>query len=220
MMNQKIIDAWNKNAKEWIKVIANEEIGSRRFTNKAIVGDLKNLAGDKVIDIGCGEGWLTRAITEMGKKAVGIDAIEPLLVAARSKGPESYHQMSYEDLMEGQPIPEAPFDIAVFNFCLYQKEGLTDLLRATKNQLHTEGKILIQTLHPFFMFDNGLDYKSQLISDSWQGLPGNFRDGHEWYARTLEDWVNIIGESSLQLNSIKEVLNSEGRPISLILKID
>mgnify|MGYP001089880310 CR=1 FL=1 len=219
-MNQSIIDSWNKNSEEWIRVIANNQIESRRYTNKAIEGELKNLAGEKVIDIGCGEGWLTRCISEMGKKAVGIDAIEPLLNAARTKGPESFYQMSYEELMAGKPIPEAPFDIAVYNFCLYQKNGLADLLRATKNQLNAEGAILIQTLHPFFMFDNGLEYKSQMISNSWKGLPGNFIDGHEWYARTFGDWVKIIMQAGLHLNSIKEIVNSNKKPISMILKIN
>ena len=219
-MNQRIIDSWNKNSEEWVKVIENNQIESRKFTNNAIEGELKNLAGDNVIDIGCGEGWLTRSITEMGKKAVGVDAIEPLLNAARLKGMESFYQMSYEELMEGKPIPEAPFDIAVYNFCLYQKNGLADLLRATKNQLNVEGVILIQTLHPFFMFDNGLEYKSQMISDSWKGLPGNFTDGHEWYARTFEDWVKIIAQSGLNLNSVKEIANLNKKPISMILKIN
>ena len=219
-MNQRIIDSWNKNSEEWVKVIENNQIESRKFTNNAIEGELKNLAGDNVIDIGCGEGWLTRSITEMGKKAVGVDAIEPLLNAARLKGMESFYQMSYEELMEGKPIPEAPFDIAVYNFCLYQKNGLADLLRATKNQLNVEGVILIQTLHPFFMFDNGLEYKSQMISDSWKGLPGNFTDGHEWYARTFEDWVKIIAQSGLNLNGVKEIANLNKKPISMILKIN
>ncbi len=70
-MNQRIIDSWNKNSEEWIRVIANNQIESRRFTNKAIEGELKNIAFEKVIDIGCGEGWLTRSLTGMKKKQSG-----------------------------------------------------------------------------------------------------------------------------------------------------
>ena len=219
-MDQKIIESWNKNSAEWVRVVDNDQIESRKFTNTAIENEVKKLSGGKIIDIGCGEGWLTRSMTAMGKNASGIDAIEQLLLSARTKGPETYHQMRYEDIILGKPIPGGPYDAAVFNFCLYQKDGLDRLLMATKNQLSSEGEILIQTLHPFFLFDNGLAYKSQTISNSWKGLPGNFIDGHEWYARTFEDWVDTITESGLKISGCREIVNSEKRPVSLILKIN
>ncbi|KKN22222.1 hypothetical protein LCGC14_0917470 [marine sediment metagenome] len=219
MEDEKIIDSWNKNAEEWIRVIGTGQIDSRKFTNKAIENEVKAVSGNTVVDIGCGEGWLTRAISAMGKTAVGIDAIEKLLENARTKGSEKFYQFGYQDIIDGKSIPEAPFDVAVFNFCLYQKDGLDKLLSSTKNQLNGEGVILIQTLHPFFLFINGLSYKSQIISNSWKGLPGNFIEGHEWYARTFEDWVQTISESGLQITGFKEVLNEKDNPISLILKL-
>ena len=219
MDDEKIIDSWNENAEEWIRVVDTAQIDSRRFTNKAIEKEVRGVNGNTVVDIGCGEGWLTRAITAMGKTVVGIDAIEGLLKNARTKGAETFYQMSYQDIIDGKSIPEAPFDLAVFNFCLYQKDGLDKLLAATKNQLKSEGEILIQTLHPFFLFTNGLTYKSQIISNSWKGLPGNFTKGHEWYARTFEDWAQTISESGLRLAGLKEIVNDKDIPISLILKV-
>ncbi len=158
-------------------------------------------------------------MSKMGKIAVGIDAIETLLLNARSKGPESFYQMSYEDIIAGEKIPEAPYDMAVFNFCLYQNEGLDTLLQKTKKSLVKNGKILIQTLHPYFLFSNGLEYKSQMISDSWKGLSGDFSDGHKWYARTFEDWISIISTSGMKVVDLREIIDSNKKPISLILKI-
>lgn len=218
-MDDKIIDSWEKNAEEWVRVIDNDQIGSRRFTNKAIEDILGETSEKKILDVGCGEGWLTRSLTKMGKNAVGIDAIETLLVNARSKGKESFYRISYENIIDGLQIPEAPFDIAVFNFCLYQNEGLCELLENTKNSLFENGKILIQTLHPYFLFSNGLEYKSQIISDSWKGLPGNFSDGHQWYARTFEDWVSVISKSGMKVIELRETINADKNPVSLILKI-
>lgn len=218
-MNKEIIKSWNKNAKEWIKVIDNKEIQSRVFTNKAVEYELDKIIGNRILDIGCGEGWLTRSITAMGKEAVGIDVIEALLVNAKSKGPEPFYQMGYNNLIAGEQLPEALFDAAVYNFSLYQKENVDRLLESTKKYLIEDGKILIQTLHPSFLLNNGLDYRSQLISNSWKGLPGNFIDGHEWYARTFEDWVNVISKSGMRVNYLKEIVNFEKKPISLILVI-
>ena len=218
-MDSKVIDSWNKNAKEWVRIIDKDGIGSRRYTNRAIEGVLREMAENKIIDVGCGEGWLTRSMTKMGKTAVGIDAIETLLANARSKGPESFFRISYEDIMAGKQIPEGPYDVAVFNFCLYQEKGLGKLLRNTKRSLKKNGKIVIQTLHPYFLLNNKLEYKSQTISDSWKGLPGNFSDGHQWYARTFEDWLSVISKAGMRIMNLKETVDSDEKPISLIVKL-
>jgi len=218
-MDSKVIDSWQKNAEEWVRVIDKDEIESRRYTNKAIEDVLSEMSDNKIMDIGCGEGWLTRSMTKMGKTAIGIDAIETLLANARLKGSESFFQLSYEDIMAGKQIPEGPYDAAVFNFCIYQEKGLSKLLRNTKKFLKKDGKIVIQTLHPYFLFSNGLEYKSQVISDSWKGLPGNFSEGHQWYARTFENWVSVIAKSGMKVIELMETVDSSKKPISLILKL-
>ncbi|MFC4096113.1 class I SAM-dependent methyltransferase [Euzebyella saccharophila] len=213
-----IKSSWEKNAVEWIKVLDSNSIGSRKFTNASIVSFVSNMKGTRVLDMGCGEGWLTRELSKSGKIVVGLDATEALLINARLKGLESYYHMSYEDVIEGQIIPEAPFDLAVFNFSIYQRDQLHQLFKAVKTNLLADGSIVVQTLHPFFLLQNGYEYKSQFITDSWKGLPGNFTDGHSWYARTLEDWFQIISESGLKLRCFKEVINDNNQPVSIIFQ--
>lgn len=219
-MSKEILDSWNKNADEWIKVIQNDAIPSRKFTNKAILEMVSELDGKKMVDIGCGEGWLTREMGKLGWEATGLDAIESLVLEAQKKSDESFHVLTYEEIIDGKPMPNASFDAAVFNFCLYLKDGLTELLSNTIKQLSPNGTLVIQTLHPFFLLQNGLPYKSQWLSDSWKGLPGDFTDGHSWYARTLEDWVAELNRLENINFSMKEIANDEEKPISLIIKIN
>ncbi len=219
-MGDDIIASWEKNAKEWINVIQNRRIPSRKFTNAAILRLLGSLKGEKIIDVGCGEGWLTREMGKMGWEAAGVDAIETLIVEARKNSSDSYHLLTYEAIIAGTPIPGHPFDVAVFNFCLYQKEGLISLMANTLQQLTPKGVVVIQTLHPFFLLQLGLPYKSQWLQDSWKGLPGDFTDGHAWYARTMEDWSKDLNRLKNIQWGIKEVLNNEGTPVSLMIKIE
>ncbi|MGB3145570.1 MAG: class I SAM-dependent methyltransferase [Maribacter sp.] len=216
-MENEIKKSWEVNAKEWVKVIDSGSIPSRHFTNRAIMEVLKTSKATKILDIGCGEGWLTRSITAMGKEGVGIDAIEALLENAQTKGPEPYYRLSFEEIMGGAKIPLAPFEAAVFNFCLYQEVGLPILLQELKKNMVKEGEIIIQTLHPYFLIKNGLGYKSQTISNSWKGLPGNFIQGHDWYARTLENWIDVFIEANLQVKDLLEIINDKNEPISLIM---
>ncbi|GMN09337.1 hypothetical protein MTsPCn9_02070 [Croceitalea sp. MTPC9] len=218
-MGDDIIASWEENAKEWISVIEQNQIESRKFTNKAIINQIKDSKANSIIDIGCGEGWLVREISKMGKEGVGIDAIKTLLETAKEKGHESYFQMTYEDIIKGKLIPQAPYDMAVYNFCLYLKEGLEELLNNTLKALASNGVVIIQTLHPYFLLSNNLPYESQWLNDSWKGLPGSFVNGHKWYARTLDDWLAELNKLANTTTEITEVVNTEKKPVSLILKI-
>tara|TARA_R110002012_G_scaffold321191_3_gene547979 strand:+ start:24136 stop:24804 length:669 start_codon:yes stop_codon:yes gene_type:complete len=218
MKKNDIKTSWETNAEEWIKVLESQQISSRKFTNEAIMAVLKNSKAIKILDMGCGEGWLSRAITSMGKTAVGLDATASLLANARKKGKEVYHHLSYEDIIDAKKIADAPFDAAVFNFCIYQHKTLNLLLLELKQSVIEKGEIIIQTLHPYFLLQHQLPYQSQWIDDSWKGLAGNFTDGHQWYARTFEDWNSEFQNAGLVLNEIIEVNNEKQIPISVIFK--
>lgn len=218
-MKKEIITSWQKNASEWIKTVQSNAIPSRKFTNPAILEAITTLDGQKIVDIGCGEGWLTREMGKLGWKATGVDAIGALIQEAKNKGSESYHVLTFEDIATGTPIPNEPFDVGVFNFCLYLKEDLIPLLENTLNNISDSGSIVIQTLHPYFLIQNELPYQSQWLSDSWKGLPGNFEDGHSWYARTVEDWVNELNCIKGIRFFLKEIVNDTQKPVSLLIKI-
>jgi len=217
-MNE-IITSWELNAAEWIKAIANGSISSRQFSDQAILDAILALDSNTIIDVGCGEGWLTTILANSGKQVVGIDAIEALLLHARSKSDVPFFKMTFEEIASGISIPHSPFDLAVFNFCLYQKDGLTDLLTQTKNGLVETGTILIQTLHPYFLMEQQLTYESQWLQDSWKGLDGNFTNGHPWFARTFEDWHTELQRIPDTKLSFKEITNTCGKPLSLIITI-
>ena len=218
MLNE-IIKSWEENASEWIKSMDTEAIPSRRFTNKAILELIAKTNSKKIIDIGCGEGWLTRALNQNGKVCTGIDANSELLQHARSKGTEEYHQLSFEAIEDGVPIPGAPYQLAVLNFCLYY-ENIQHLLEKVVRQIDGKGICIIQTLHPYFLVQSGKPYRNQWIENSWAGLPGNFKNGHSWFARTFEGWSEVLNKIENTSFSFQEVIDDHKKPISLIIQIN
>src|SRR6185436_2033843 len=65
-------------------------LGQRRRTYDRLVALAGIGAGDRVLDIGCGTGYLTRrAATATGPtgRVLGIDPSEPVIEYARSKSP-------------------------------------------------------------------------------------------------------------------------------------
>ncbi len=215
----KITESWEANAEEWIQLLERDGIASRQFTNTAILEAVNSYNLKSVLDLGCGEGWLTRVLSTNENRVVGIDSTEALLKNARLKGSQNFYKMTYEEIINGKEIPENPFEALVLNFCLYQNEQVSALLQSLKKALLKSGLVFIQTLHPSFLIQNNLPYKSQWIEDSWKGLKGNFVHPHSWYARTLEDWMNTFNKSNYVLLDIKEVINEKGTPLSIVFTL-
>ncbi|HEY6506211.1 MAG TPA: class I SAM-dependent methyltransferase, partial [Chitinophagaceae bacterium] len=146
---QDIIQSWQANAGNWIRIIETGGIQSRKLvTNKAI---LETVYGDQpasVLDIGCGEGWLAKELADRGIAVSGADVIPELIEKAREKVNGNFVVASYEDIAEHKTTLDGSFDSIVINFELIGKESTENLLAALPGYLSPGGKLFIQTLHP------------------------------------------------------------------------
>ncbi len=212
-----ILKSWAVNAKKWIKTIENNEIESRRLvTNTAILQTILVHQPNAVLDIGCGEGWLVNTLVRHKITAVGIDATADLIKAAKSKGKGKFKVKDYEAILKGVRFKAAPFDLISINFALFENRKTAQLIKKLPDYLASNGKIVIQTLHPFSI---AIDepYKSAWRKDSWEGLKRNFTQPYKWYFRTIADWVKLFTKAGLVLEEIKEPIHPKtGRPASIV----
>jgi len=80
------------------------------------------------------------------------------------------------------------------------------------------GKLFIQTLHPEKRRAIN-DYKSGWKEGSWDGLGEQFTMSYQWYFRTLEDWLLLLGQSGFSKIKATEVLHPQsGKPLSIIFE--
>lgn len=92
-----IIDAWSRNTDPWTAAVRGGEIESRVLaTNAAIADTVRAYAPRTGLDLGCGEGWLVRALPEVAM--VGVDAIAGLVEQAAAAGGGEFRQLSYEEI--------------------------------------------------------------------------------------------------------------------------
>ena len=199
-----ILRSWQINAAEWIRVLDENLIPSREVTNQAIVHAILEYMPASVIDIGCGEGWLVRELTQRGIQSVGVDGTEELIKRAKSLKDGQFYVQSFEEIIKGKALRGAPFEAAIFNFCLYLKEEVELLFDAVKQHLQGDRLVFIQTLHPHAFINPGFTYKNQWLDNSWQGLKGEFNNPHGWYFRTLEGWIDTLANSGFILVKIIE----------------
>ena len=206
-----IIDSWSKNAEPWTVAIRSGEIKSRTLvTNQAIIDAVRSRSPRTAIDIGCGEGWLVRALD--GIDMVGIDVAPGLVDRARQAGGGDFRVLSYEEIASG--ALQAEVDVAVCNFSLIGKESVEGLFRAAPTYLKPGGALIVQTLHPVAACGEAA-YQDGWREGSWAGFSADFTDPPPWYFRTLESWVRLFAENGLRLIELREPIHPEtGKPAS------
>lgn len=212
-----ITASWHTNAANWIATIDNAEIETRVLvTNDAIVNAICACNIQSVLDIGCGEGWLTRSLREKGIDAFGVDAIGALIQNAIKKGGHHYAVASFNDLATGAYTIADKKAAAVINFALLDKTDAEALIKNIRNLVVPGGLLFIQTLHPLSAAQQG-PYISGWREGSWKGLKRDFEKPYEWYFRTLGDWAALFSEAGLTIQQIVEPLHPENQtPASII----
>ncbi|MEO7394458.1 MAG: class I SAM-dependent methyltransferase [Chitinophagaceae bacterium] len=216
---QKIINSWQANARQWINIIDSNSIESRRLaTNKAIVDAVFKSKPVTALDVGCGEGWLSKELYDKGITVTGIDVIPELIEEVNMKVPGNFFVGSYEDIYLNKIIFPAPFDAIVINFALIGKESTENLLSALSQNLADRGTLFIQTLHPHSRKAIN-DYESGWKEGSWDGLGDQFTNPYQWYFRTTEDWLLLLRHSGFATITTTEIaLPHSSKQLSVIFE--
>jgi 2-polyprenyl-3-methyl-5-hydroxy-6-metoxy-1,4-benzoquinol methylase len=212
-----IVASWHRNAAPWTEAVRGCAIESRRLvTDRAIIDAVLDRNPSRVLDIGCGEGWLARRLGELGLEVTGIDVVPELIQRARERG-GTYVVASYEEVARG--VPGGRFDLAVCNFSLLGKDSVDTLCGAMASLLEPAGTLVVQTLHPLVAC-GGEPYVDGWRVGSWAGCGTGFSDPAPWYFRTLGGWLSLFRDHGLRLVDLREPLHPVTRmPVSAIFVV-
>ena len=229
--------SWEANADAWTAAVREGAIASRRAgTDAAIVAAcaaaVSTLEGAAVLDVGCGEGWLARALAARGARVLGVDASVRLVEAARAatrgaarslesdaapdRARPHFETASYETLVADSTCAAGPFALVVLNFALLD-EDVSPTLAACARRLAPAGRVIVQTVHPWVAAGDG-PYESGWREETFATFATPFPATMPWYFRTLADWQATLSAAGLRLDELHEPLHAETRrPLSLLL---
>jgi len=86
--------------------------------------------GERILDVGCGEGTLTRKILERGATALGVDNSPEMIAAARENGVDAV-QLAAEDMQFFAEF-DAAFSNAALHWVLHKEQAARAVYRALK----------------------------------------------------------------------------------------
>ncbi|MHB8534858.1 MAG: class I SAM-dependent methyltransferase [Sulfuricaulis sp.] len=211
----KIVESWGKNASSWTAAVREGKIESRKqITDRAIVDAILSRSPRSVLDIGCGEGWLARALVRQNIHVIGVDVVPGLVEEARCAGGGDFRTMSYEEIAAGKL--SASVDVIVANFALLGKESVEGIFRSAPSLLSSPGSFIVQTLHPVLACGD-LPYRDGWREGSWAGFSADFTDPAPWYFRTRKSWIKLFMDNGFRLREVREPLHPKTRkPASVI----
>ena len=147
--SNRLRNSWDANADAWCDAVREGRIESRRkATDEAVLRAVLRVDPARVLDVGCGEGWLCRALARRGVETVGVDGSEPLIKAARERGGGTFYACSYAEIADDPDRLGRGYDVVVCNFALLD-ETLRPLLEALHALCAPTGRLIVQTVHPW-----------------------------------------------------------------------
>ncbi len=127
---------------------------------------IPELAGKRVLDLGCGFGWFSRWAREQGASSVaGYDISENML--QRAAGLTSDDNITYQRAdLETLELPDTSFDFAFSSLALHYILDAARLLHSIHNALVPGALLVFSTEHPIY---------TAPTHPEWQILPNGSR---------------------------------------------
>jgi SAM-dependent methyltransferase len=101
--------------------------------------------GRRTLDLGCGEGRLSRDLKALGHDVVGIDASPTMLTAARDVDPDIETHLADAAAL---PFAEQAFDCVVAFMSLQDVDDFEGALRESARVLQPGGRLCLAIVHP------------------------------------------------------------------------
>jgi 2-polyprenyl-6-hydroxyphenyl methylase/3-demethylubiquinone-9 3-methyltransferase len=179
-----------------------------------------DLAGRRVVDVGCGGGILSEGLARAGAEALGIDLAEELLEAAERHGLQSelnvrYRRISAESLAEEQP---GAFDHAT---CMEMLEHVPDpasVVRACARLVKPGGRVFFSTLNrnlkAYLLAILGAEYLLKMIPKGTHDFSAFIRPSElgRW---AREAGLSLLGMEGIVYNPITQQFSLSRRDIDV-----
>jgi SAM-dependent methyltransferase len=170
------------------------------------------LAGQRVLDAGCGDGWYARQLAERGAAVTAIDGSEAMLAHARERSPATI-DFRRADLGTSLPFADASFDLVLSALAIHYVRDYRTLFAEFARVLRPDGRLVISTHHVVSEVElqKPTDYfATEIFEDEWKAI-GKVR----YWRRPMSEVLQPMIDAGFALERIVEP-----RPVASLQAID
>lgn len=199
---------WDDYSEAYAAYTARREMGG--IEGDPILPDLLALLGDiegrLILDAGCGDGYLARALAARGARVVGMDMGPRLIETARHRDPTGTIEYRVANLTS--PIPDSinRFDAIASNLVLNDVEDYRGFAAALAAMLKPGGRMVHALNNPYgaVIRKHVANYFDSGAVSPYRGLWGaGIRTYH--HHRTLEEYLDAFLDAGLQLTKLTDL---------------
>lgn len=167
---------------------------------------LEDITGRRVLDAGCGEGYLARVLAARGAQVTAIDLSPRLIELARARDSEGSIDYQAIDLSRPQPALAGSFDAAASYLVLNDIADYQGFAATLGTALKPGGRLVLAFNNPYssVVDRHATDYFDSGAVTPYRGL---WQVGVKAYYhhRTLENYLDAFGAVGLQLTKLHDV---------------
>ncbi|KWR72166.1 methyltransferase [Arthrobacter sp. W1] len=174
------------------------------------------VAGRRILDIGCGSGPLAHELMTRGAFVSGFDASQAMIDLARSRLGEQA-DLQVADLGEQLPYAADTFDDAIASLVLHYLEDWTRPLAEIRRVLKPGGRLLLSLNHPILYPWNhpGEDYIQRVQYTDELSFAGQPASLTYWHRPLLETMTAFL-EAGFSIEKVWELPYSKDAPEQIV----
>ncbi len=181
---------------------------------------LEPKAGEKILDLGCGQGELCRELAEKGAQVVGIDSSKKLIDIAKKRSARFNIHYLVSDAGKMEGIQDDTFDAACSVLAIQNMENLEAVAKETARVVKRGGRLVWILNHPCFRIPRqsgwGFDEKRKLqyrridrymteLKIPIQMHPGTAPNVHTWtFHRPLSVYFDKLNSHGFNVTKLEE----------------
>ena len=206
-------DAWEAEAENWVRwARAPDHDSYWTFHRDAFLALLPE-PGRLTLDVGCGQGRLTRDLAALGHRVVGLDRSRTLVRYAAAAGGTLAHVLADGAHL---PIATGAADLVVAFMSLQDMDDMRGCVREVTRVLQPGGRLCLATVHPInsaHTFDPENRHAPWVLEPGTYGTPRRVsdhveRDGmrmtfHSLH-RPLEGYFEALEGENLLTEAVRE----------------